>query len=330
MRKSIQTAIKVVLAVALLGYLVSVIEPSRLLATASRARLPWIVGALLFMPVNLLLETTVWHRLVRRVASGVSFGRAGASLLCGYPLGSFTPARIGELAGRAFYLEYPDKWELAAVVFTQRMMDMVVAINLGLGALVYFILAYAPSPLNVWWGLVVFGAGTSIFLTTLAFRPSLAYGIIYRFAAKEKIRRRAAFLRTLSSRTMAGLLGIVALRYLTFASQFVLLLFAFAPALGVLQSFVGASLVFYANFLIPSLTIMDIGIREGAAVFFFGTFGVAEAVAFNASFLLFCINLLLPALVGLPFVLRMRLDSPDLFGDRSSLAPAPAETDQSS
>ena len=47
--------------------------------------------------------------------------------------------------------------------------------------------------------------------------------------------------------------------------------------------------------------------------------GIAAAAAFNAAFLLFCVNLLLPSLVGLPFVLKLRL------APEAAPVPAPVE-----
>ncbi|MEX1054624.1 MAG: hypothetical protein WED81_01245, partial [Rhodothermales bacterium] len=69
----------------------------------------------------------------------------------------------------------------------------------------------------------------------------------------------------------------------------------------------GIALVFFVKLLLPPVTLMDVGIREGAAVFFLGSLGFPEAAALNASLLLFTINLLIPAAAGLPLVMRLRL-----------------------
>jgi uncharacterized membrane protein YbhN (UPF0104 family) len=77
--------------------------------------------------------------------------------------------------------------------------------------------------------------------------------------------------------------------------------------------------VFFAKSAIPSFTLADLGIREGAAVYFMGALGIAAAAAFNAAFLLFCVNLVLPSLVCLPFVLKLRIAPED------DPVPAPVE-----
>ena len=55
------------------------------------------------------------------------------------------------------------------------------------------------------------------------------------------------------------------------------------------------------------LTVAGLGLREGAAVFFFSKFGVAEAAALNGAFLLFVLDVLVPGLLGLPIIPKMRL-----------------------
>ena len=95
----------------------------------------------------------------------------------------------------------------------------------------------------------------------------------------------------------------------------VFLLKAFAPGAGVVVAFWGVILTFYAKALIPPLTLMDLGIREGAAVFFLGMLGLPQAAALNAALLLMTINLLLPASFGIPFVFRLKLPSGATAGD---------------
>jgi uncharacterized membrane protein YbhN (UPF0104 family) len=63
-------------------------------------------------------------------------------------------------------------------------------------------------------------------------------------------------------------------------------------------------LVIFAN-IIP-VTIGGVGVREGVSAIILGRFRVAPEVAVSASFLLFCINTLLPGLIGAFFVHRIK------------------------
>ncbi|PSQ80600.1 MAG: hypothetical protein BRD40_04260, partial [Bacteroidetes bacterium QS_1_65_9] len=105
-----------------------------------------------------------------------------------------------------------------------------------------------------------------------------------------------------------------------YATQFVLLARAFSPDAPVGLLYGGVGLIFFAKHLIPSLTLMDVGIREGAAVFFLSTqLGLPQATAFNAAFFLFLLNLVAPAALGAPLLLRLRFEqSGDGDDDESS------------
>ena len=73
-----------------------------------------------------------------------------------------------------------------------------------------------------------------------------------------------------------------------------------------MPAFLAISATMLVKSLLP-ISIGDLGIRESAAIFFLGKIGVHESTAFNASILLFLINLLIPSLVGLVLVLKYRL-----------------------
>ena len=60
----------------------------------------------------------------------------------------------------------------------------------------------------------------------------------------------------------------------------------------------------FAKTIIPPISLGELGIREGASVYFLTQFGETASVAFNASIFLFIINLLIPALVGLVLLLK--------------------------
>lgn len=299
--------VKAALAVAVLGYLIYIVDLGELARAVRTANPWWIAGAVALLPLNVLLEGTMWLRMVRRVMPGARPRQTFGGLMCGYALAIFTPARAGEYAGRAFYLHHPDKWELSAVVFAQHMVDLVAAALGGTAALLVFLSLADPTPETLWWGLAVFALGTAGTLTALALLPRMTRRILQKVLRKEALQRRVAFVGRFGTREALLLLGLALLRYAVYTSQFVLLIRALAPEAGVLAAYTGVALVFFAKYLIPPVTLSELGIREGAAVFFLGQLGVAEAAALGASLLLFGINLLLLALAGTPFVLRLRL-----------------------
>ncbi len=65
-----------------------------------------------------------------------------------------------------------------------------------------------------------------------------------------------------------------------------------------------ANLIMFAKTIIPPISFGELGIREGASVYFITLMGESASVGFNASIFLFIINLLIPALIGVGMFLR--------------------------
>ena len=96
----------------------------------------------------------------------------------------------------------------------------------------------------------------------------------------------------------------------------------------------GVALTFFAKSAVPPVTLGDLGVRESAAVFFLGAWGVPAAAALDASLALFAVNLALPALGGLPLLARARVArreaatpeaaTPEATGHEAALAGAAA------
>jgi uncharacterized membrane protein YbhN (UPF0104 family) len=75
-------------------------------------------------------------------------------------------------------------------------------------------------------------------------------------------------------------------------------------SLALLPAFAGFSATMFAKSLLP-ISLADLGIREAASVFSFSLLGISNVAAFNAALMMFVVNILVPALVGVAFVPRI-------------------------
>lgn len=87
--------------------------------------------------------------------------------------------------------------------------------------------------------------------------------------------------------------------YLSFLIQYMLLVAAFSHNQNLIEYFWAGNLIMFVKTVIPPISLGELGIREGASVYFLTQLGETPAVAFNASIFLFIINLLIPAFIGL-------------------------------
>lgn len=306
-RAATSNIVKTILAVALLAYLIYLVDLRDILETARTADPRFVLAALLLLPLNVLIEGGLWHRITRLVVDRPSKRASFGSLMSGYALGFFTPGRIGELAGRSFYLPHSDKWSLSALVMFQRMIDMLVGVTIGLIGLSLFIYLARPEPGILWFAFLGGGIVSVPGILFVLVYPRPALRFLSRIIRKKSVLAPIAFLNRVNPRNVSPLLLFATARYLTFVGQFVLLIYAFGGSGAVPYALMGASMTFYGKYLIPSVTIMDIGVREGSAVFFMGAAGFLHATAFNASLFVFFVNLAIPAALGIPFVMRLRI-----------------------
>ncbi len=300
--------LKAILTVSVLVAVAMAVDPSALLRSLWQAQWPWIAVALLLLPINLALDGWVWKRLLTPVLDRVSHWDLAGAVLSGIALGFWTPARAGEYAGRALSLTDGDRWSISLTVFAQRMVDMAVGVNVGLVALAWALWHGGLPRSAPWLATAGIGVATGVGFAAVVTAPVQVHRFLqWLIPNRPSITDRTALFERLSPDQGWAVVGGSLTRYLVFTGQFVCLGKAFAPSAPWSLLAAAAGLTFFAKYLIPSVTLLDLGIREGGAAFFFQQLGLGAAAGLNAALVLFAVNILVPALLGLPFVTRLSL-----------------------
>ncbi len=97
---------------------------------------------------------------------------------------------------------------------------------------------------------------------------------------------------------------IVAANVLVYQLQFYFLVNAFHPV-GFVNGWAAVASILLAKSFVP-ISFGDLGVRESASVLLLGRLSVPQAAAFDASLLLFLINIMIPAIAGLYPILKNR------------------------
>jgi uncharacterized membrane protein YbhN (UPF0104 family) len=119
-----------------------------------------------------------------------------------------------------------------------------------------------------------------------------------------KVYEKLRVLKGLNRIYLVKMSSISLLFYLSFLVQYALLVAAFSHNQNYLDYFWAGNLLMFAKTVIPPVSLGELGIREGASIYFLTRLGETSVVAFNASIFLFIINLFIPALIGLVFLFR--------------------------
>ena len=96
------------------------------------------------------------------------------------------------------------------------------------------------------------------------------------------------------------------IRYLIFTTQFYFLLIIFNVDITYFNSMIIIMTMLLVVSIVPTIFITEIGVRASIAVMLFSLITSNSFGVISATFLLWVVNLLLPALVGTFFVFSLR------------------------
>lgn len=276
-------------------------------AQRTQASVGWMVATLLLLPLNWLVETQKW-RLLLRAFEPASWGRAWRGVLAGVSLAVFTPNRLGEFGGRVLFIAPRHRWRAVVAnvvsIFSQ---TMVVLTAGALGLLWFMLYLLKPDPFYTW-ALILL---TTVGLTALFFfffNIRLLIPLLRRLPLLRRIRpllRGVSVLAYFSRYDLFQVLLWAALRYLIYSAQYFFLLQFFGIQTGFWGGLAGIFTLFLLQTGIPLPPAMGLVARGSLAVQVWSQFGANEVSSLAATFSLWIINLILPALVGTFFLLNV-------------------------
>lgn len=269
--------------------------------------------AVLLMPVNWGIEARKWQLALRPIG-GIRYPDALRAIFTGTTMASFTPNRMGEYLGRLLYVKSGHRLESISLTIVCSMAQLLVTLVLGLAGLLYLRGTFSATVvaqhntvlwLNPLLGLVIGLLGS---LTIIYFRLSWLLGILGRISV---LARFQAYLKVLQNFDATLLLRILFLsfgRYLVFIVQYGLVFPVFGVMLTVGQLWGGMSIVFLVMAIIPTFTFLtELGLRWTTSIQVLEIFSTNTIGIFAASFAIWLVNLIVPALIGSLLMLSIKL-----------------------
>jgi Lysylphosphatidylglycerol synthase TM region len=271
----------------------------------------WLVIAL--MPLNWGIEARKWQIALRSIG-GIPFKDAFRAILTGTTMASFTPNRMGEYLGRMLYVKRGKRADSVSLTIVCSMAQLLVTLIIGVAGIVYLRQVVqqsgASSPhlelvLNALLGFVLLVLAS---LTIIYFRLSWMVRILNKIPVAGK---HSAYLKVLENFDPRSLCKILALsfgRYIVFIVQYALIFPVFGVFLGFGQVWGGMSVVFLVMAVVPTFTFLtELGLRWGASIQVLELFSTNTVGIFAASFAIWLINLIVPALIGSLLILSIKL-----------------------
>lgn len=262
--------------------------------------------AFILMFVNWGIETIKWKKLIEKIAR-FTFFDALRIILTGITVGIFTPNRVGEIGGRIMFLNKGQRTYGLLATSLGSFGQIITTIVNGLAALGLLLWLFPEkaglSPLldtiSIILALVILTLFIWIYFNTKFIKP-----LLLRFSFFQSREEQIDFFTNTSFSTLAIVLVLSILRYGIFTLQFYLLLKYFNISLGFTQTYTSIGLIYLVSTLIPTTTLVELGIRGSLSIFFIGMFTSNILGIVLSTFLLWIINLAIPSIFGSFFLIK--------------------------
>lgn len=264
-----------------------------------------ILAVVLLAPANWMLEARKWQLLLQKIEPK-PFYKALASTLTGIAFSIVTPNKIGDFAGRILYLEDKNKLRAAIATLVSNLAQTIVTSLFGIIGLVYFNISYPAL-----WPKILLGLG--IGMGGLLMIGYFRLDRISRWAGRRKWLKKAIIpikvLQRYSKKDLTRLLALSALRFTVYNVQFLILANLLGAQLPWWGGLLVTGLMFWMIAVIPSLFLADLGVRGFVAGLLFVQNGMAAngMSILAASYCIWALNLLLPAIVGSLLLLTTKI-----------------------
>jgi Lysylphosphatidylglycerol synthase TM region len=261
----------------------------------------------LLTPVNWACESRKWQLLAQKIEK-ISFTQAFNGVLSGLAMGFIVPNNVGDALGRVMSLQSQQR--LSAIGAALLSNGLQFYVSWFFGTIGFIVLVMQHSAMQT-------GANLTLFILLLTVLFFGIWLIVNRLVAETYLERfrwyrfLSPYSKVIAQYNNAELRHAflwAVLRYAVFTAQFGLLLYVFGASLTVIEALVGIFLVFFAKTLIPALNFLgDLGVREAASLYFFSFYDIEPARVIATTLTLWSVNILLPVLVGIFSVMRLKL-----------------------
>lgn len=255
------------------------------------------------MPVNLLLEAKKWQ-ILASTAQPLTYRSALASYFGGIAFSLVTPNRLGEYPGRMLYLKRKNTFRLVSVSILGSIAQMLTLFIFGTLGLIYYCISYYEHYVLV---ILILSICMTGVLAIAYWRFEVWIPIIERIKWLRKFHVYNKLLKRFTAKEQLTILLISLLRYSIYTAQYLFLLYWMNVNMPFFEGYLMCALFFWVITIIPSIALVELGERGQVGLFLFHHFSENTVGILGATVGIWCINLVVPAVIGSILLIRVRL-----------------------
>jgi uncharacterized membrane protein YbhN (UPF0104 family) len=270
----------------------------------SMSRIFSIISVFILMIINWSIEALKWKRLLFQLED-ISFTRSIRSVFTGISVSILTPNRIGEYAGRIIYLKEVNRLSGITANIVGSLAQFIAAGTFGIIGALYYLIGVQFT----WWLLALILGSSLVILVFIYLYQHLE--VVVRLAESykffKKMKKYILIAQTYNRKQLLELIVLSALRYLVFAFQYFILLKIYYVDIAFLPALLTIFLIFWSMAIIPSITLAELPVRSQVSFYFLAVYSSNALGMHAASFSLWLVNLILPAMLGVFLIIGARI-----------------------
>lgn len=273
------------------------------------AKLLSLAAAVLLIFVNWGIETLKWKWLVGSVRP-IKLFTAYKAVLSGVSFSVALPNRVGEYIGRMLYQPEGGRLKTISLAVVGSIAQLITTMAFGTAGLVILktdILRAYPG-LTIWFQFLLYGLlAVLTCIVFFYFNVSAVVGFFRRWLNSHHFLYLVEALQNFNAAFLAKILFLSSMRYGVFLLQYILLFHFFGVQVAAFTIVPVMSTVFLALAVIPSIALLEVGLRGEVSLKLMGIFSANSLGIGLTSVTVWFLNLIIPAIAGTLFLVNVKL-----------------------
>ncbi len=259
----------------------------------------YMILAVVLLPVNIILESIKWQTSLSNIIR-ITLKDSVKSVLWGYTGAFITPNSIGEYPTRS--LNIPEGYRTKAVTmgFVGSVTQTLIITLCGIVGLLFWI---KECTLNTNTAIALYSAIITVSAIGILFLINIKTVAI--FLQKRRLLFMSKVAESLKFTTRSQVLRLFVisfLKYITFSTQFLLVLLFLGIDIPLYRAAVDMSVFYLFLTYTPLMNVFEVAVRSSIAIFIFGHYTDNPVYIVMGSTIFWLLNFCLPSLVGLLFI----------------------------
>jgi uncharacterized membrane protein YbhN (UPF0104 family) len=263
-----------------------------------------IIIIFILMFLNWFLESIKWKFLISKVEK-ISLYKAIESVFCGLTWAIFTPNRVGEYGGRIFFLAPRKRIQGVVAMVVGSISQLIITNILGSIAVLWFLSQFIPMDNVLLFAISILVFGFGLFLLLFYFNIKWLFKLLNSISFLKRFHKFFGVLTRFNKRELNKVLLLSMSRFAVFTTQYLLVIHLLIPEIHFYESAFMVFILFFVQSALPSLDLLDIGVRSMTATYFFSFITHQEIAVMAATALIWLVNLIIPAILGSFFVFKL-------------------------